>query len=98
MNIPSVAAACGRSGAPRPCAPHASSGTGSGEDLLVSLVPFIMVGVIVAAVLRKLFGMPGAFLAGAVPTISKTARRKPSRSTARCRQVARGEITAARVA
>ena len=43
---------------------QASSGAGSGEDLLVSLVPFIMVGVIVAAVLRKLFGMPGAFLAG----------------------------------
>jgi uncharacterized protein len=45
-------------------APQAAAAAGSGEDLLASLVPFIMIGVVVAALLRKLFGMPGALLAG----------------------------------
>jgi len=48
--------------APEP-APRSSAG--EGKDLVALLAPFVIIGVIVAALLRKLFGVKGAFVAGA---------------------------------
>ncbi len=36
----------------------------AGEDLIGLLLPFIMIGIVAAALLRKLLGVPGAFFAG----------------------------------
>ena len=36
----------------------------AGEDVIGLLLPFIMIGIVAAALLRKLFGVPGAFFAG----------------------------------
>jgi uncharacterized protein len=41
------------------------SASGDGEDLVALLAPFVMAGVIAAAVLRKVFGILGAIVAGA---------------------------------
>lgn len=37
----------------------------AGEDVFALLVPFVLVGVVAGSVLRRLFGVPGALLAGA---------------------------------
>jgi len=51
-------------GLPAPeSAPRGSAG--EGKDLVALLAPFVIIGVIVAALLRKLFGVKGAFVAGA---------------------------------
>ena len=51
-------------GLPAPeAAPRSSAG--EGKDLVALLAPFVIIGVIVAALLRKLFGVKGAFVAGA---------------------------------
>ena len=51
-------------GLPAPeSAPRSSAG--EGKDLVALLAPFVIIGVIVAALLRKLFGVKGAFVAGA---------------------------------
>ena len=39
--------------------------SGGGQDLVALLAPFVIIGVIVAAILRRLFGVKGAFVAGA---------------------------------
>jgi len=46
-------------------APAAEPRGGGGEDLFVLLGPFVIMGVVVAALLRKLFGVKGALLGGA---------------------------------
>ena len=53
-------------GLPAPAPESAPRGSaGEGKDLVALLAPFVIVGVIVAALLRKLFGVKGAFVAGA---------------------------------
>jgi uncharacterized protein len=37
----------------------------AGEDVLALLVPFVLIGVAIGALLRRLFGVPGALVAGA---------------------------------
>ncbi len=50
-------------GLPAPSAPRGAAGAEA--DLMGLLAPFVIVGVMVGALLRKLLGLPGAFVAGA---------------------------------